>query len=213
MLGALGAAAKPCGAALVPASAKAASPSRRPSQTVAAMARHPKTRMVAIHTRRALGEAAGDPTAVNASAITTITDSGGSQRGILHHAAGTAFRAGSARRSPLTPIPPPHPQQTLNIPQSHTPHHAPPNLYRSTDLSPTSDDPLTTTPPRDPSRSTTRKVATQIPRSVYHATVHARYHPRSPRKTRPGDLGQTMVDAGRISCVPMRPLVEAPQTK
>ena len=100
MLGPLGAAGEPCGAALVPARAKASSPSRRPSHTVAAIARTPKTRTLAIHNRRPLGVAEGNSATVSASAVTTITDNGANQRGISRQAAGTASCAGSARRPP-----------------------------------------------------------------------------------------------------------------
>jgi len=87
------------GAALVPASGTVSSICRRPSQTVAATARHPKSRMLAIQFRRPRGVAAGEPAAVSASAVNTITDSVGSQS-ILRQAAGTASRAGPARCLP-----------------------------------------------------------------------------------------------------------------
>jgi hypothetical protein len=56
--------------------------------------------MPAIHNRRPFGVAKGDSIAVSASAVTTITDSGGNQGGMSRHATGTTSRAGSACRQP-----------------------------------------------------------------------------------------------------------------
>ena len=114
-LGALNAADGPLGAALVPASIEFSSICPRPSQTVAVTATHPIRNMPAIQLRRPRGVAAGEPAAVSASAVKTITDNVGSHRGIcVSQPAPRPARVRRPARRCRSPAPSPPRQSTTS---------------------------------------------------------------------------------------------------